>query len=55
MYFHRTALNIKMEGALDQANSELRVTMKNIWNKRASDKGPFRYIEVGRCVKSRQN
>ena len=33
----RTALNIKMEGALDEANDELRNTMKNIWKKQASD------------------
>ena len=33
----RTALNIKMEGALDEANEDLRNTMKNIWKKQASD------------------
>jgi voltage-dependent calcium channel L type alpha-1D len=29
----RTCLNIKMEGALDDANEELRNTMRNIWKK----------------------
>ena len=33
----RTALNIKMEGALDEANDDLRNTMKGIWKKQASD------------------
>ena len=34
----RTALNIKMEGALIEANAELRTIMKRIWKSSASDK-----------------
>ena len=34
----RTALNIKMEGALDEANSELRSILKKMWKRSASDK-----------------
>ena len=33
----RTSLNIKMEGGLDEANEDLRQTMKNIWKRQAND------------------
>jgi len=33
----RTSLSIKMEGGLDEANDDLRKTMKNIWRKQAND------------------
>jgi voltage-dependent calcium channel L type alpha-1D len=34
----RTCLNIKMEGALDDANEDLRRTMRNIWKKQVNIK-----------------
>ena len=34
----RTSLNIKMEGALDEANAELRTILKKMWKRSASDK-----------------
>jgi hypothetical protein len=33
----RTSLNIKMDGALDEANEDLRKTMRNIWKRQAND------------------
>ena len=37
----RTSLNIKMEGALDEANAELRMILKKMWKRSASDKVLF--------------